>query len=222
MNTRNAYKVAFQGTLFLLLSFGLMLLAAHGEQFLSRPVAGAFVTLWFVWWILTFAMRPKGVESEISQRHHNWFAALSSVMILALVIGVPWEYSHFNGPLPRDGWLAWSGLAVLALGILLQAAAMWSLSGLYTTHLGIQPGHQLKTSGVYGVVRHPGYLSNLLQLLGVALGMSSLIGLAVLAASTIWVMNRIHSEETMLLQAFGKEYKAYRESTPWKLFPGIY
>ena len=98
---------------------------------------------------------------------------------------------------------------------------MWTLHGLYTTQLGIQPGHRLITTGPYRWLRHPGYLSNLLSLTGIGLALSSLIGLALAALVVPLLLHRIAHEEAMLRDAFGDAYRAYQRRS-WRLLPFVW
>jgi len=109
------------------------------------------------------------------------------------------------------------------LGEELQAAAFRELRGLYTSRLGVQPGHRLVTGGPYQLVRHPGYLSNLLCLGGgMGLALSSLVGLGLTLFVVPLVVRRILTEEEMLAAEFGAEYERYRQQTPYRLLPLVF
>ncbi|MDO8568665.1 MAG: isoprenylcysteine carboxylmethyltransferase family protein, partial [Dehalococcoidales bacterium] len=125
-------------------------------------------------------------------------------------------------PIPRDGPLAYAGLTLFAAGISLQAAAMRALGDFYTVRLGRQPGHRLVTSGPYRLIRHPGYLSYLLSMMGIGLALSSLIGLGLVALVFPFLLWRIRREEEMLTAEFDGEYKAYKKQTKWRLIPLVY
>ncbi len=120
-----------------------------------------------------------------------------------------------------SGSLAWAGLVVFALGIVLQVTAFWALRGLYTSRLGIQPKHHLVSSGPYRWIRHPGYLSNILCLAGIGLALSSVIGLAVSLAVIPLILARVEREEAMLAAEFGDAYRQYQSRTR-RFIPGLY
>ncbi len=143
------------------------------------------------------------------------------VYVPVLVLVPPWEYVSFEGPIPRDGLAAWAGLVVFALGILTMAAAMKALGKLYTSYLGIQPEHHLVTTGPYRIVRHPGYLGEILSMFGIGLSLSSLVGLSLAFVSVVLVLFRIPPEEEMLLAKFGDEYRDYMKRS-YRLVPLIY
>ncbi len=204
----------------ILSSGALIVLAGGGVSFLRRPVGAAYLALWAVWWLANVLGRPRGRRSA-HDRHQRVVVWSGGTVFALFVVGGPWEYAHWDGPLPRDGPLAGIGLAVFAGGIILQVAAMRALGGQYTQRLGIQAAHRLVTSGPYRWVRHPGYLGNLLSLTGISLALSSLMALGLTALTVPLIAWRIGREEAMLLEAFGDDYRAYRGRTR-RLVPFIY
>lgn len=205
---------------FALLTAAAMAAAGGGGSFVRRPLTATFLGLWSSWWLAIALGRQRGAPSRYD-RSQRGIVALGILALLVLVLVVPWEYAHFTGPLPRGGPLAWAGLVVFALGIILQAAAFWALRGLYTSRLGIQPEHHLVSSGPYRWIRHPGYLSNILCLAGIALAMSSLIGLAVCLAVIPLILARADKEEAMLVAEFGDAYRQYQLRTR-RFIPALY
>lgn len=204
---------------FAFLSALILLLAGGGFGFLSRPVGVAYLALWISYWLVQ-ATRLRGVPSEYDTKQRRVY--LSGVVIIPVLILVPtWEYISFSGPIPRDGLVAFAGLLLFAVGILLMAAAMRSLGRLYTSYLGIQADHRLVTNGPYRFVRHPGYLGEMLSMFGIGLSMSSLVGLALAVASMPLVLYRIPPEEEMLMARFGDEYREYTKRSR-HLIPLVY
>lgn len=206
---------------FTLLCCVLIVVAGGGWAFLQRPLGVAYLGLWFVWWLLIAVGRQRGAPSAYD-RSQRVILALGIAALVGFILVPPWEYARFSGPLPRDGPLAWFGLALFAAGITLQAAAFWSLRGLYTSRLGMQHGHRLVTSGPYRLVRHPGYLSNLLCLAGIGLSLSSLAGLGLTLFVVPLIVRRIGHEEQMLATEFGQQYQRYRQQTRWRLIPPFF
>jgi protein-S-isoprenylcysteine O-methyltransferase Ste14 len=133
---------------------------------------------------------------------------------------IPWEYGHYAGPIPRDGLLAWIGLALFAAGALLSASAMRILRGSYTVRLNVTSGQALVTTGPYAIVRNPGYLGNIMSLFGLSFALSSLVGIALAVVAVVGIQIRIRREEQMLLTEFGDQYRAYMQRTR-RLFPFV-
>ena len=191
-------------------------------SFIRRPVGAVYVALWIVWWVVTSLGRQTGAPSGYDRTQRVIVMAMSLVSVPLLIVGPPWEYAHLAGPIPRDGPLAWIGLALFAAGIAVQAGAMWALYGMYTVRLGMQPGHHLIANGPYRLVRHPGYLSYIVSITGIGLALSSLVGLGLVILVLPFILWRIQHEEEMLVAEFGEEYQTYRRETKWRLIPLVY
>jgi protein-S-isoprenylcysteine O-methyltransferase Ste14 len=199
----------------------IVVIAGGGVDFVRRPVGAIYLLLWGVWWTVTLLGRARGVRSSYDQTQRA-ITSVGIVVFVLLIVAPPWEYARFESPIPRDGWLAWTGLALFAAGIALQSSAMWALRGLYTSRLGVQPGHRIVTRGVYRWVRHPGYLSYIMSLTGIAFALSSLIALVLAILSVMLILWRIPREEEMLATEFGAEYQTYMQQTKWRLLPLVY
>lgn len=191
-----------------------------GVAFIRRPVGAVYLVLWIVWGLVTALGRQRGAASTYD-KSQRVFAAVGGPIMIALIVMAPWEYASFDGPIPRDGFVAWIGLALFAAGNVLQAAAMWALHGLYTLRLGVQPGHRMVRSGSYRLVRHPGYLGAILCLMGMSLALSSLIAIGLSILFVPILLWRIRREEEMLLTEFGEEYRSYMQKTKC-LIPLVY
>jgi protein-S-isoprenylcysteine O-methyltransferase Ste14 len=208
-------------SVFILLCAALIVAMGGGMAFLRHAVGVAYLALWIVWWLLIAVGRQRGAPS-VYDRTQRVILALGIVALVGLVLLPPWEYARFSGPIPRNGPLAWIGVALFAAGIALQAAAFWALRGLYTSRLGVQPGHRLVTSGPYRLVRHPGYLSNMICLAGIDLALSSLVGLGLTLFVVPLVVRRISHEEEMLAAELGPDYERYRQQVRWRLIPYVF
>ena len=188
---------------------------------LRRPVGAIYLALWTAWMVATVLGRKRGVPSPHEEK--VWARTLGGVVAFVVLLWVgPWEYSHLNGPLPRDGVLAWTGLTVLLIGIVVQSLAMRALHGYFTVGLGAQPGHVLVNSGRYRLVRHPAYLSYILSLAGCGLALGSVAVTALIPLTLLYLVWRMPREERGLTEEFGDAYTQYRARTRWRLLPGVY
>ncbi|NTW48955.1 MAG: isoprenylcysteine carboxylmethyltransferase family protein [Chlorobiales bacterium] len=94
--------------------------------------------------------------------------------------------------------------------------------GKFFDRLTVKKDHALVTTGIYGVVRHPVYLSYLVLFFGGCLLLQSLWGLVLLlVAGGITFGNHIRVEEAMLEKKFGAEFLGYKKKTK-KLIPFLY
>ena len=86
---------------------------------------------------------------------------------------------------------------------------------------GPDDSESLRTTGIYGFVRHPGYLGNVLLGLGWALIFRSTIGVALTAVW--WLAFVLHAmiEEASLERTHGTAYLNYRARVRGRLLPGL-
>lgn len=123
---------------------------------------------------------------------------------------------------------ALAGLFMLLVGMYLRTKARFELkkkagfgSIVATAKLQIVQDHHLVTDGLYRHIRHPLYLGETLRNLGFVLVFSSVYGVLLAAASTVFLLFRIRNEEKMLVQVFGDEYRKYQRKTK-KMIPHVY
>ena len=112
-------------------------------------------------------------------------------------------------------WLVGGAIMVLALG--------FAAGPFFTVRWWSPPqaGMKLRTSGIYGLVRHPIYLAELLWPLGLAIMYHSVYGVAL--TPLWWLTLLIHalSEEAELERTLGSEYLAYKKKVRGRIFPGL-
>ena len=98
---------------------------------------------------------------------------------------------------------------------------MFVLGHRFSGLVAIQPGHELLTTGIYRVIRHPSYLGLLVNSLGWGLAFRSGVGVLLTALTVVPLVGRIRAEERLLRPEFGAEYDAYRGRTS-RLIPSFY
>lgn len=124
--------------------------------------------------------------------------------------------------------LAWSATSMIpGLGLIVTGEAVrkagWLTARASFTHLiksRRREQHVLITSGIYGVVRHPGYLGWLLWAVGTQVLLSNPICAVIFAIVTLrFFHSRIPGEEWYLERMFGRQYRQYRSTVrsgiPW-------
>ncbi|MGE0607933.1 MAG: isoprenylcysteine carboxylmethyltransferase family protein [Pirellulales bacterium] len=152
---------------------------------------------------------------EQGQWLFSWrsFLPLPLVALIAWGVCLPDHAAHRQATAPVWEWLCLAvccaGLAVRALVI---GHAPRRTSCRSTKH---QVAHQLSTTGMYSIVRHPLYVGNFLIWLGLA--MFTLLGwlVAVMALAYWLYYERIMlAEEEFLRRQFGTEFIAWSARTP--------
>jgi len=199
-------------------------LAAFGAggvaAFLSRPqfAATALVTLA----LSTVALFTQGGirSGEREDRGNRW--VLAAFAVIGLLDGYLPAYTDRMGFWTLDGdTLRWLGVGLFAVGGALRIWPVFVLGRRFSGLVAIQSGHELVTSGVYAVIRHPSYLGLLVSTLGWAFVFDSGVGILLTGLILVPLLARIASEEALLASQFGAPYAAYRSST-WRLLPLIY
>jgi isoprenylcysteine carboxyl methyltransferase (ICMT) family protein YpbQ len=90
----------------------------------------------------------------------------------------------------------------------------WSINALgkfHSTNIEIKPNHHLITSGPYRYLRHPYYLSVMLEVISIPLTVNSFYAFyAAFIVYIPWVLIRVYLEEKVMLKTFGPEYQEYK------------
>jgi protein-S-isoprenylcysteine O-methyltransferase len=141
--------------------------------------------------------------------------ACYGVIILLLVF--PWRRGWVLPP-----WLAWFGVVVSFIGLVLRWWAMVVLGRFYTRTLVTSAEQRVVRNGPYRWIRHPGYAGSLLTWIGAAAasGNGLLLGVVALILGLVY-LRRIAAEEAMLAQALGESYVRYRGES-WRLVPFVF
>jgi protein-S-isoprenylcysteine O-methyltransferase Ste14 len=117
----------------------------------------------------------------------------------------------------HSGWLDTGGVVIQGLGIVIGIVSLAALG----RSLGLVPAHRgLVTTGVYGFLRHPLYLSYVVAEVGYLVQSPRLWNVVVLAAVWTCQAARIVSEEKLL--GTDAAYRAYALQTRWRLIPGVW
>jgi protein-S-isoprenylcysteine O-methyltransferase Ste14 len=145
-----------------------------------------------------------------------------TVLIGAVIVTV------ISVALPRADWRslvvhpAWARAAGLVLLVAATAFAIWArvaLGTMWSAAPTVKREHQLRTTGPYGITRHPIYTG----MLGMLLGSLLLSGGRWVIAFPVYLVLlevKIRVEEKLMLAEFPDEYPRYRQRVP-QLVPGL-
>jgi protein-S-isoprenylcysteine O-methyltransferase Ste14 len=114
------------------------------------------------------------------------------------------------------------GAAIMLLGQVLFAVAKRQ-NAFFSSTVRIQSerGHQVCDTGVYRLVRHPGYLGMLLSLLAFPLVMNSYWAFVPAGIGAVLLLVRTALEDRFLRHELAG-YDAYAQRTRWKLLPTVF
>jgi len=140
------------------------------------------------------------------------FVAIGTLMVVASIAEYLLHAPSINPFLFLGGW------ACAVASFSLRRSAIKALGKMWSLHVEIREGHQLVLGGPYRWVRHPAYLSMVLELLAFSLLLESLAVSIVLFPVFFAVLAfRIRIEERALVNKVAG-YAQYRQSTP-AIFP---
>lgn len=175
-----------------------------------------FVAYWVISWLRV--KRTKTAESLMSR--------LGTILPMVLAFELLFSNWLRVGPLrlrflPAEDWIAWSGIAVTSVGVVVAIWARYSIGQYWSARVTFKEGHRVIRSGPYAWVRHPIYTGMLLAAMGTALGIGEWRG--VLAVAVMWAAHshKALREEKLLTTELGEEYASYRRNTGF-LFPRLW
>ena len=151
-----------------------------------------------------------------------------SLLILWIVIVVSSTIGNFiAGEYPT--WhignyeiVIYTGMIICILGFAIRWTAVIQLGKMFTVDVAITDEHNLKTTGLYKIVRHPSYLGLIMIIAGLALCTDSLLSFLIILIPSFWAINhRIKVEEQVLTAEFGEQYLNYKKRVS-KIIPGIF
>lgn len=205
------------------LLFLLLMVLAWGswEGFFAHPVrVGVVVVHLLMMPVMTFftAGRSRGVKHA-----PDWkpFFPLLVFHSLFTACVMPYMDARDIWTLPGGDALRWAGFVFLTAGATLRIWPMLTLGSRFASVAAIQKGHRLQTDGIYALARHPSYLGIILLDLGFAGIFRSAVALFLMPMVFWMFKRRMDVEESLMVEGFGDEYRAYMKQTP-RLLPGVY
>jgi protein-S-isoprenylcysteine O-methyltransferase Ste14 len=85
----------------------------------------------------------------------------------------------------------------------------------------VEEGQTVVDTGLYGVVRHPMYMSTLVLFLSMPLVLGSVISFFIMLAYVPIIALRIRNEEQVLEKGL-KGYAEYRQRVRWRVIPFVW
>nr|CAG4641163.1 EOG090X0CFU [Eulimnadia texana] len=164
-------------------------------------------------YLVTSVIRPQSLNSDSFLLNHSkayGIAALASWLEFFL------ELWLIPG-LKQLTWLSYTGLVICITGEFLRKLAMLTAGSNFDHLVRVtrEANHQLVTSGIYRLFRHPSYVGWFYWSVGTQLVLCNpLCFFAYFYASWKFFAERIFQEEITLIHFFGKEYVEYQKKVP--------
>jgi protein-S-isoprenylcysteine O-methyltransferase Ste14 len=189
----------FAKVVILAASIGIVVIRApHGRRSRTIPV-----------------LRSRKGPLEIILLTIAWIAFFLTLIWIATPIFAFADYPLHPIPL-------YAGTLCLVLGLWLFYRSHADLGTNWSISLEVREKRQLVTRGVYRWVRHPMYLAIFIYSAGQALVLPNwLVGPSYGVAMILLFALRLGPEERMMLEEFGKDYRAYMATTK-RLIPGVW
>jgi len=172
--------------------------------------------------IREFILR-KGTEAK--SFHLGKVDKLSSVLTASYIIFfciLPIFLKYYNASFLNEYQkMGIVGVIIMILGMIIHFLSVITLGRYFTRTLAITNNHSVVRSGIYRLIRHPGYLGTIL--IGVGFGITSynwILFTFIISFLVLIYSYRIYAEEKMMLEQFGNEYKEYMKES-WRLIPYV-
>jgi protein-S-isoprenylcysteine O-methyltransferase Ste14 len=175
---------------------------------------GAFALAWLLGAIYYDPQAP-------AERSRSWLgAAVGPGLIITIAIDFAVPRADWHAIALHQAWIRILGLVILAAAT---AFAIWArlvLGAMWSAAPAVKAEHKLRTSGPYGVTRHPIYTGMLAMLLGTGLLIGDGRFLVAFPVFVVLVEIKLHVEERLMLIEFPDDYPRYRQQVP-QLVPGL-
>lgn len=183
-----------------------------GILFIPMFIAG------FVMMAVNPELLKKRLSAKEEQDEQKAVILLSAVMFLAAFILAGLNF--------RFGWIvlpplvSYAAAAVFLLGYILYAEVLRENTYLSRT-VEVQEGQKVIDTGLYGIVRHPMYMSTLLLFLAMPLVLGSLISFLIMLVYIPLISRRMKNEEQVLRDGL-EGYADYMQRVKYRVIPFIW
>jgi protein-S-isoprenylcysteine O-methyltransferase Ste14 len=160
----------------------------------------------------------KRLNAKEEQSEQKTVIVLSGLMFLAAFIVAGLNYRF--GWIVLPNWIVYVATAVFLLGYVLYAEVLRENAYLSRT-VEVQEDQKVVDTGLYGIVRHPMYLSTFLLFLSMPLVLGSVISFVIMLVYIPIIAKRIRNEEKVLEEGL-EGYSDYKKRVKNKVVPFIW
>ena len=223
MNTRLFFQ-AISKFLAGLLLVGVLLFLPAGT--LAFPQAWLligilFIPMFIAGIIMLFkspALLQKRLNAREEQTEQKMVIALSGVMFLAAFVAAGLNFRFRWIVLPA--WVSWAAAIVFLAAYALYAEVLRENVYLSRT-IEVQENQKVIDTGLYGIIRHPMYMTTLLLFLAMPLVLGSVISFVIMLAYIPIIGKRIRNEEQVLEEGL-EGYADYKKRVKYKVVPFVW
>lgn len=160
----------------------------------------------------------KRLNVKEEEKEQKTVILLSGIMFLAAFIAAGLNFRF--GWIVLPDWISYTGVAIFLAAYALYAEVLRENAYLSRT-VEVQQDQKVIDTGLYGVVRHPMYMSTLLLFLSMPLVLGSVISFVITLAYIPIIAKRIENEEKVLEDGL-PGYAEYKNRVKWKVVPFIW
>ena len=160
----------------------------------------------------------KRLNVKEEQAEQKAVIALSGLMFLAsfIVAGLNFRFGWIRLPL----WVSYAAALLFLAGYVLYAEVLRENVWLSRT-VEVQENQKVIDTGLYGIVRHPMYMSTLILFLAMPLVLGSVISFVIMLLYIPIIAKRIRNEEQVLENGL-EGYTEYRKRIRYKVIPFVW
>lgn len=160
----------------------------------------------------------KRLNVKEEQPEQKTVIVLSGLMFLAtfIVAGLNFRF----GWIVLQNWIVYAATAVFLLGYILYAEVLRENAYLSRT-VEVQENQKVIDTGLYGIVRHPMYMSTFLLFLSMPLVLGSVISFVIMLVYIPIIAKRIRNEEQVLEEGLAG-YSDYKKQVKYKVIPYVW
>ena len=168
---------------------------------------------------MNLRQRGKSVVTTSGDKGSLW------LLYILITIGYALSFSIGATKIGRmDHWDAFFavGVVLTVIGLMIRIQSILTLKQYFTYSVAKVDDHTLIQTGLYKVIRHPGYLGQLIIFIGISISLSNWLSiLAMTIPVVIGYGYRIKVEERFMRDQLGIDYLDYQKRTK-RIIPMIY
>ena len=150
-----------------------------------------------------------------------------SIWLLTISISIGYWFSFIIASTKTGRIYHWNtffviGSVLVLIGLIIRVTSIIKLKQQFTYTVTRIEYHELIETGLYKIIRHPGYLGQLIIFLGISVCLSNWLSILLMIIPVLLgYLNRINVEERFMVEQMGQKYLDYQTRTK-KLIPMIY
>ncbi|MGX8715032.1 MAG: methyltransferase family protein [Lachnospiraceae bacterium] len=176
----------------------------------------------FIAGLVMMAKSPKLLQKRLSvkekESEQRSVILFSGIMFLAAFLAAGFSYRFHLLMLP---WTVSIIAAIIFLAAYTLYAEVLRENAYLSRTVEVQEGQKVVDTGLYGIVRHPMYMTTILLFFAMPLVLGSVISFLIMLFYLPIISRRIRSEEEVLEEGL-EGYKAYKNKVKYRLIPFIW